>query len=146
MVERLAGNATTDFGAPGIPAKDESRKLTAHEAQRMCDLVGACWKYLDQVVAEAPAVLRKGPRGGGRDRDAIFDHVLGAEAEYAKGIGVRLKQPDGRDRSAVRAFRMAILGGFADPDRDGKWPVAYAARRTAWHTLDHAWEIEDRLP
>jgi hypothetical protein len=146
VVERLAGNATTDFGAPGIPAEDESRKLTAKEAERTCDLVEACWKYLDQVVAEAPAALRKGPRGGGRDRDAMFDHVLGAEVEYAKGIGVRLKQPDGRDRVAVRAFRKAILDRFANPVREARWPVAYAARRTAWHSLDHAWEIEDRLP
>ncbi len=146
VVERMAGNATTDFGAPGIPAKDESRNLTAKEALRMQDLVEACWRYLDQVVAKAPASLRKGPRGGGRDRDPMFDHVLGAEVEYAKGVGVRLKQPDGRDRAAVRAFRKAILDGLANPDPAAKWPAVYAARRTAWHALDHAWEIEDRIP
>lgn len=144
VVERLTGNATTDFGAPGIPAKDESRPLTADRAGRMCDLVKACWTYLDQVVAKAPATLRKGPRGGGRDRDAMFDHVLGAEMEYAKRIGTRLKQPDGKDRPAVRAFHKAILESFSNPNRDEKWPVPYAARRTAWHALDHAWEIEDR--
>jgi hypothetical protein len=144
VVERLTGNATTDFGAPGIPAKDESRPLTADRAGRMCDLVEACWTYLDQVVAKAPATLRKGPRGGGRDRDAMFDHVLGAEMEYAKRIGTRLKQPDGKDRPAVRAFHKAILESFSNPNRDEKWPVPYAARRTAWHALDHAWEIEDR--
>jgi hypothetical protein len=146
VVERRAGNATTDFGAPGIPAKEESRRLTPKETQTMCDLVEACWKYLDQVVAKAPAALRKGPRGGGRDRDAMFDHVLGAEVEYAKRIGTRLKQPDGKDRTAVGAFRTAILETFANPNREERWPVAYAARRTAWHALDHAWEIEDRIP
>ncbi len=144
VVERLPGNATTDYGAPGMPAKDESRPMTADEARRMSDLVQACWTYLDRVVAKAPATLRKGPRGGGRDRDFMFDHVLGAEMEYAKRIGVRLKQPDGRDKVAVRAFRKAILEGLSDPNRDEKWPVQYAARRTAWHALDHAWEIEDR--
>ena len=25
-----------------------------------------------------------------------------------------------------------------------RWPPRYAARRIAWHALDHAWEIEDR--
>ena len=25
-----------------------------------------------------------------------------------------------------------------------KWPPRYAARRIAWHAIDHAWEIEDR--
>jgi hypothetical protein len=144
VVERLQGNATTDFGAPGIPAKAEADSLTTAETKRMCDLVAACWTYLDRVVAKAPASLRKGPRGGGRDRDAMFDHVLGAEVEYAKRIGVRLKQPDGGDVAAVRAFRKAMLESLGNPNREEKWPIAYAARRIAWHALDHAWEIEDR--
>lgn len=144
IIERLKGNATTDFGAPGIPAKAETGKMTAAQATRMCELVEACWTYLDKVVASAPATLRKGPRGGGRDRDAMFNHVLGAEIEYAKRIGTRLKQPDANDKAAVTAFHKAILDGLGNPNRDEKWPVSYAARRTAWHALDHAWEIEDR--
>ena len=144
VVERLDGNATTDFGAPGIPARDESKPLPAQQASRMRDLLQACWTYLDRVISTAPAELRKGPRGGGRDRDAMFDHVLGAEMEYAKRIGVRLKQPDGRDGPAVRAFRKAILEGIDSRNPGTKWPVLYAVRRTAWHALDHAWEIEDR--
>ncbi|HKV87349.1 MAG TPA: hypothetical protein VJT78_05070 [Candidatus Dormibacteraeota bacterium] len=145
VVERRAGNATTDFGAPAIPARDESERMTGQRTERMCALVEACWAYLDQAVAKAPNELRKGPRGGGRDRDGIFDHVLGAEVEYARKVGTRLKPPDGRDLAAVRSFRKAILDGFSDANREEKWPVAYAARRTAWHALDHAWEIEDRL-
>jgi hypothetical protein len=144
VVERLKGNATTDYGAPGAPAKDESAPLTPKQAARMRDLLGASWDYLDKVVASAPSSLRKGPRGGGRDRDAMFDHVLGAESEYGKAIGVRQKQPDGKDRTAIRAFRKALLAGFDNPNREERWPVAYAVRRTAWHALDHAWEIEDR--
>jgi hypothetical protein len=144
IVERLRGNATTDFGAPGIPAQDESRPMTAREAKRMIDLLEACWTHLDRTVANAPAALRKGPRGGGRDRDAMFDHVLGAEMGYARHIGARLKQPDGLDKAAVRAFRKSILEAFANPNRAEKWPVQYIARRTAWHALDHAWEMEDR--
>lgn len=145
VVERLDGNATTDFGAPGVPAHDESKRLTPKEAEMMRDLVEASWKYLDKVVARAPKALRKGPRGGGRDRDEIVEHVLGAEAEYAKRIGTRLKPPSGKDTAAVREFRRAILEALADPNREERWPVAYAARRTAWHCLDHAWEIEDRI-
>lgn len=144
VVERMRGNATTEFGAPGIPAKDEERPMTAKEAKQMCDLVAACWAYLDQVVARAPNVLRKGPRGGGRDRDPMFQHVLGAEMEYAKRVGTQLKQPEGKDARAVRAFHVAILESLGNPNREERWPVPYAARRTAWHALDHAWEIEDR--
>jgi hypothetical protein len=136
VVERLQGNATTEFGAPGIPAKDEAKPMTAKETERMVALVEACWKYLDQVRARAPQELRKGPRGGGRDRDKMYDHVLGAELEYAKGIGLRLKTPD----------RKALLESFSNPNREERWPVRYAARRTAWHALDHAWEMEDRIP
>ena len=135
IVERLKGNATTDFGAPAIPAKAESMPMTPRETERMASLVEACWKYLDQVVAKAPAELRKGPRGGGRDRDKMLQHVLDAELEYAKRIGLRLKQPD----------RKALLESFSNPNREERWPVAFAARRTAWHALDHAWEMEDRI-
>ena len=135
VIERLEGGAGTDFGVPGTPAKHESKPLTKQEADRMLALMDACWAYLELVVAKAPAVLRKGPRGGGRDRDAIRDHVLGAEVEYAKRIGLRLKEPD------RRAFRAA----FENPNREERWPVPYAVRRTAWHALDHAWEIEDRI-
>ena len=136
VVERLVGNATTDFGAPGIPARSETKPMTAADTQRMVALAEACWKYLDNVRAKAPPELRKGPRGGGRDRDKMFEHVLGAELEYAKAIGLRLKQPD----------RRALLESFSNPNRKEKWPVAYAVRRTAWHALDHAGEMEDRIP
>ena len=144
VVERLKGNATTEFGAPGIPAQAETDPLTTAETRRMCNLVEACWAYLDKVVAKAPASLRKGPRGGGRDRDPMFEHVLGAEMAYARQIGVRLKQPDAKDKAAINAFRKAILESFGHPNREEKWPVSYCARRLAWHALDHAWEIEDR--
>jgi hypothetical protein len=25
-----------------------------------------------------------------------------------------------------------------------RWPLPYLVRRTAWHVLDHAWEVEDK--
>jgi hypothetical protein len=146
VIERVTGNATTDFGAPGVYVESERRPLSHAETKRMCALAEACWNYLDHVFAKAPNALRKGPRGGGRDRDEMFNHVLGAEMEYAKRIGTRLTQPDGADTAGVKAFRHAILEGFNNPNREERWPVPYAVRRTAWHALDHAWEMEDRLP
>jgi hypothetical protein len=136
VIERLRGNATTDFGAPGLPAKSESKPLTLSETERMVALVEACWKYLDQVRAKAPEELRKGPRGGGRDREKMYAHVLDAEVGYGPAIGVRVKKSD----------RDALREAFLNPNRDTKWPVAYAMRRIAWHALDHAWEMEDRIP
>jgi hypothetical protein len=144
VIERLRGDATTDFGAPGAIAKAESRPLTAKETDRMLALLEACWTALDRVVAKAPESLRKGPRGGGRDRDKICEHVLGAESAYAQRLGLKLPQPDFRDAGAVRAFRKAILEGVHAPRKEARWPTPYAVRRTAWHALDHMWEIEDR--
>jgi hypothetical protein len=152
VVERLAGSATTDFGAPGAIAKAESKPLTATGAEHMEALLRACWKTFDEVVRRAPAGLRKGPRGGGRDRDQIANHVLEAEGAYAPKIGVRLKPPAGGDGKAVAQWRDALIAGLrTSPEAAAagggkRWPPAYAARRIAWHALDHAWEIEDRTP
>ncbi len=148
IVERVTGNATTDFGASAIIATSEHEPPTAAEARRLAAILGAAWATLDQVVAQAPASLRKGPRGGGRDRDRVVEHVLGAEHAYAPKIGVRFPQPKVDDRAAIEAGRAAILEAFraaaAKDAAETSWPVRYAARRITWHVLDHAWEIEDR--
>ena len=147
VVERLPGDATTEFGAPGAIAKAESKRLTKKEAGRLSALVAASWTILDRVVEKAPSSLRKGPRGGGRDRDAIVEHVLGAEVAYARKIGLRLKQPPIGEGGAIREHRNAIVAGLRGGTKGavaGGWPARYAARRIAWHVLDHAWEIEDR--
>jgi hypothetical protein len=147
VVERLPGNATTEFGAPGAIAKAELKRLTKKEAGRLSALVSASWTVFDRVVENAPASLRKGPRGGGRERDAIVEHVLGAEIVYAGTLGLRLKQPAVGDAAAIREHRNAIVAALRASTRgftDRKWPARYAARRMAWHALDHAWEIEDR--
>jgi hypothetical protein len=147
VVERLPGDATTDFGAPGAIAKADMKRLTKKEAGRLSALVSASWTILDRTVEKAPAALRKGPRGGGRDRDAIVDHVLGAETAYARKLGIRLQQPAVRDAIAVREHRNAIVAGLRAGTKgttEKGWPARYAARRIAWHSLDHAWEIENR--
>ncbi|MBK9179752.1 MAG: hypothetical protein IPM45_09320 [Acidimicrobiales bacterium] len=151
VVERLPGSATTDFGAPGEVAARDLEPLTAAEARRLAALVDASWRVFDEVVAAAPAELRKGPRGGGRDRDAIAAHVVEAEVAYARKLGLRPPAPSApggvgataaRRRAIVEALRSARAGGATDRG----WPPRYAARRIAWHVLDHAWEIEDRSP
>ena len=144
VVERVPGSATTDFGAPGaIPGRD-AEPLEPREGQRLTTLVDAAWSVCDRVVAGAPAELRKGPRGGGRDRDKMVDHVLEAEGAYARQLGLRMKPPPRTDSSAIADFRAALLDALRRPPADAKWPPRYAARRIAWHVLDHAWEIEDR--
>ena len=149
VVERVKGNATTDFGAPGIPASSDVKPLTPDEAERICALLAASWKSFDGVVAKAPATLRKGPRGGGRDRDKIADHVIDAESAYTRKLGLKLKTPKRDDSAAVQATRKTILDAIrksagAPQSGEKRWPPRYVARRMAWHLLDHKWEIEDR--
>ena len=150
VVERVPGSATTDFGAPGSIADAERIDLTPAEARRRADLVRAAWTVLDRAVDRAPSSLRKGPRGGGRDRDAVAQHVCNAEAAYARKLGLRLPEPDALDAGAVATFRDAIDEALRDVRREPAghkgWPLTYAGRRIAWHVLDHAWEIEDRSP
>jgi hypothetical protein len=149
VVERLRGGAGTDFGVPGEVAQADTRPAGAGDARRLAALVEAAWATFDRVVEGAPAELRKGPRGGGRDRDRIVEHVLGAEVGYARKLGLRLHQPAIDDEAAIRALRgelVAVLGRSSDgtPPLANGWPTRYAARRIAWHVLDHAWEVEDR--
>jgi hypothetical protein len=149
VVERLPGTATTAFGAPDVVFAMDARPTGAADGERLATLVRAAWTLLDRVAAIAPAELRKGPRGGGRDRDAIVAHVVAAESAYARRIGLRLREPDAGDVGAVAAIRAAIADVLARPTDGGpilggRWPARYAARRIAWHVLDHAWEIEDR--
>jgi len=148
--ERLPGSATTDFGAPAAIAADDVRPLAPGEAARLAALLLAAWATFDRVAARAPVELRRGPRGGGRDRDEIVRHVLAAETQYARKLGVRLPEPG--DEAAIDRLRAAVVGAVrsdrttapGERGRGSGWPVRYAVRRMAWHVLDHAWEIEDR--
>jgi hypothetical protein len=143
VVETVAGNATTDFGAPNVVAPSDRRPLTAASATREASLLAACWSLLDDVAASAPPALRKGPRGGGRDRDAVVAHVEDAETAYAAKFGIRRRDlGDTPFREAVLAAVRAARSGA--PATEKGWPVRAMVRRMAWHALDHAWEIEDK--
>ena len=149
VVERVKGSGATDFGVPHEIAKADAEPLTARQAARQVELVRAAWAVLELVARRSPAELRKGPRGGGRDRDKMLDHVLGAEAAYARKLGVKHRQPELGDTKAIKALRDDLVDALRGPS-DGSplvprgWPPRYAARRIAWHVLDHAWEMQDR--
>jgi hypothetical protein len=149
VVERTDGGAGTEFGVPSVIHDADRRPVDAGEADRLASIVEAAWATFDRVAAGAPAELRKGPRGGGRDRDKMIGHVIGSDGAYAREIGLRFKEPALGDRRAIEEIRAAILNVLREPS-DGsplagrKWTARYAARRIAWHALDHAWEMQDR--
>jgi hypothetical protein len=149
VVERLDSGSGTEFGVPSRPTKADARPVDAAAGKRLGKIVQAAWATFDRVAAGAPAELRKGPRGGGRDRDKMVGHVNESDWYYAREIGIKARQPKPGDRAAIEALRTEVLKVLRQPSEGGpiadrKWPARYAARRIAWHALDHAWEMEDR--
>ncbi len=157
VVEKIKGDATTDFGTPGCIPQADTAKVSEPELRRLEAILKACWRTFDEVAASAEGrTLRLGPRGGGRDRRKMLEHVLGAEHAYATALGWKLPflGPDATPEQ-LQAFRKGILEGLAasahgelplrGPRGGRRWPARYFVRRAAWHILDHAWEIEDRL-
>ena len=90
VTEETDGNASTEFGIPDVRFKADGRRTTTKDGEQLAAIVDAAWKIFDRIVAGAPAELRKGPRGGGRDRDKIVEHVVGADG----GIRTRAR-PEG---------------------------------------------------
>ena len=141
---RVEVEGTTAFGAAWVVGDADRRPTDEREAARLAAIVEASWTMFDRIAADAPEELRKGPRGGGRDRSKVVEHVDGGNDSYATVIGVAAA-----DRRTVQAVRERVLSILREPS-DGssiagkRWPPRFAARRIAWHALDHAWEIEDR--
>ncbi len=149
LVERVDGGGGTAFGVPSVVTDLDRRPLMKAEAAVLAGLVEAAWVVFDRVVAGAPAELRKGPRGGGRDRDKVVAHVVESDVGYARQLGLPIRYADPMDAAAAQAQRAATLELLRQPSDgsplDGRrWTARYAARRIAWHALDHAWEVEDR--
>jgi hypothetical protein len=157
VVERLKGDATTDFGAPSIPPAADARPSDRRARARQKAILEACWAAFDGAAQRAASVeLTKGPRGGGRDLAKIVEHVLGADAGYLSRLGGKHATIKGETPGDQMArLRQEILdtldaaprSGTAPPGpRGGKrWTARFFIRRSAWHILDHAWEIEDRV-
>jgi len=139
VVGTAKGNGTTDYGAPDARGEWDKVDLAPRELKRQLAVLQDCWNYFDAVVDEAPTAMRRGPRGGGRDRDAIVDHVREAERSYCSKIGARVAP-----RTPWDEQRDIVVTTLTSPSPNAKWPTAYAIRRIAWHVVDHAWEIEDK--
>src|SRR5215217_2366618 len=151
IVEDKVGTGSTDFwGISFSPAATEQEPMGEAELERGITLLRACWTYFDGVAARVSPELRKGPRGGGRERDAIIGHVIRVESmDFAAGVGIDV--PDGNELipDGIPAYREAYVAAMRDYN-DGKVPrmrkrtLPFLIRHSAFHTLDHAWEMEDK--
>ena len=152
VVERLAGDAGTDFGTPGQKPKADAASVDDRELARLIAWLEAGWAAFDAGVRAAKGkTLRAGPRGGGRTLAKIEGHVREAELAYLGGLGVKASDAARRDGRALRAairegLRASAHGEIpAKGPRGGiRWKPRYFVRRDMWHLLDHLWEIEDR--
>jgi len=148
VVERLAGSAATDFGVPEKAGSCDDEPMTDAECERQIGLLRGCWTVFDDVASSVSADLRKGPRGGGRDRDKIIEHVLESERGYARRIGVTTPTGAIFTADGLAHHRGAVCDAIRRLHRDNatgmKWPLRYFVRRAAWHVMDHAWEMQDK--
>ena len=149
VVEHYPGTGSTDFWGISFASSGTDRHgMSSEEVERELALMRACWAFFDDVRSRVSAEMQKGPRGGGRDRDQIVRHTVGAEQDWAKKIGVLAPQdamPTDEELNAVRgAYCEAIRAYHAQGKLARTWPLRYLIRHTEYHSLDHAWEMEDR--
>jgi hypothetical protein len=149
VVEHYPGTGSTDFWGISFAFSDiDKQDLTREELERELTLMRACWTFFDGVRSRVSAVLLKGPRGGGRERDEIVGHTIRVEQDFAQKVGVPISQGAHFRDEDLHAYRNAYQNAIRAFHAEGKiartWPLRYLIRHTAYHTLDHAWEMEDR--
>jgi len=155
VVERRKGGGGTDFGVPGVPTRQDAEPLKGAELTRQRAVLEAAWKAFDAAARKAEGkTLSVGPRGGGRTLAKMRAHVMEAEVAYLGQLGSRHTKPGaGKDElDLVRREELAALEALAagkpvaNPRKTKRpWTPRYFIRRSAWHSLDHAWELEDRI-
>ena len=157
VVERHEGDVTTDFGAPSILLDYDKLPMGREEYRESEAILTACWKFLDETIERATGKeLRKGPRGGGRDLEKIIEHVLAADDQYLRKLAWKHKrEKQNSQHEELMRMRQGVFGALEVAERGELpekgprggtiWSPRFFVRRVAWHTLDHAWEIEDRI-
>jgi hypothetical protein len=152
VIEDRIGTGSTDFwGISFSPSSLEQDPMDAAELERKLTLLQACWAYFDEVAAQVSPQLRKGPRGGGRDRDMIIRHTIRVESEdFAKKVGLVIPDGVALEPGALATYRFAYLNAMRAYQRGDvkrpmrSWTLAFLVRHSAYHSMDHAWEMQDK--
>jgi len=152
VVEDRVGTGSTDFwGISFSPSATEQGPMGEPELERAITLLRGCWAFFDGVAARVSPEMRKGPRGGGRDGDRIIRHTIRTESEdFAKQVGLRVAEgaaltPDGlRQHRAAYVAAMRAYNAGEVKRRMRSWTLPFLIRHSAFHTLGHAWEMEDK--
>lgn len=149
VVEQYPGTGSTNFWGISFAFSSIDRQdMSSAELERELALMQACWAFFDEVRLRVSAEMQKGPRGGGRDRDHIVRHTLVNEQDWATKVGVRSPEGAVLTDEGLQAHRDAYPAAIRAFHAQGKmartWTLRYLIRHTAYHTMDHAWEMEDK--
>ena len=152
VVERFPGTPSTDYwGISFAFSNIDEQTLSRETLERQLTLMQACWAFFDQVRGRVSADLQKGPRGGGRDRDQITRHVFANELDWGRKLGLSMPDEIVVTDKRIKVHREAYCDAIREyhtqgilPGKIAKWPIPYLIRHKAYHTLDHAWEMEDK--
>ncbi len=152
VVERYSGTGSTDFWGISFAFSSIDQQAMSNEAlERELTLLRACWAFFDDVRMRVSAEMQRGPRGGGRDRDQIVRHTFAAERDWATKLGILTPPETMLTNKGLQTHREAYCQAIRDyysqnklAGKVAKWPLRYLIRHTAFHTLDHAWEMEDK--
>jgi len=151
VIEDRVGTGSTDFwGISFSPSDSEQGPMGDAEIDRKIRLLRACWAFFDGVAGRVSAEMSKGPRGGGRDRDHIIRHTIRVESEdFAKRVGLRIPEGGALSPDGLLAYREEYVAAMhAYNSGEGKrmqsWTLPFLIRHSAFHVMDHAWEMEDK--
>lgn len=151
VVEDKVGTGSTDFwGISFSPCDLEVEPMKSTELERKLALLRASWAFFDDVAASVSEEMRKGPRGGGRDRTRIVRHTIRTESEeFAKKVGLRIPEEGALEPAALREYRDAYVEAMrayntGEGKRMRSWNLPFLIRHSAFHTMDHAWEMQDK--
>jgi hypothetical protein len=153
IVEDRVGTGSTDFwGISFSPSSTEQQEpMGAADLERKITILRAAWAFFDAVAARVSPEMRTGPRGGGRDRDKIIRHAIRVESEdFAKRVGLLIPEGAALAPDGLRPYREAYVAAMCAYNageverRMQKWTLPFLIRHSAFHTLDHAWEMEDK--
>jgi hypothetical protein len=149
VVEQYTGPGSTDFWGISFGFSSfDKQSVSREELDRELTLMQACWAFFDSVRSRVSAELQKGPRGGGRNRDQIVRHLLSNEMDWAGGLGLPNLYSEDMTDEVVKKHRTAYCNAIREFHSENKmakkWTLRYLIRHTAYHTMDHAWEMEDK--
>ena len=149
VAERYVGTGSTDFWGISFAFSEFDRQaMSEAELERELALLRGCWAFFDDARGRVSAELRKGPRGGGWDREYLVWHTVANEMDWAAGLGLPKRPEAMPSETDLRVHRVSYVNAIREHHAQGKmarkWPLRYLIRHSAFHTLDHAWQMEDK--